>query len=209
LIEGRQVQRRLRGALLALLLPTVARASSAAGFEVAIGKFKLQVLYSVAVAYDGGVDESIRDPRRALFTVATLVQANAEAFAAIAHGMLIEIDQREGRSESFISAVEDPWVKPDGSEITVIVRDDALHEDVGTEVVATLCGRYPAACRRSARATLELFRCAKDCPGRIAWGVFPPSPASTNQRFGLLARPRAAPLRVTRSQMARYFEVLD
>jgi hypothetical protein len=120
------------------------------------------VFYSVAVEYDGSVDESIRDPRKALFTAATLIQANAEAFAAIPHDMLIEIDQRVGRSGNFISAVEDPYVKPDGAETTVIVREDPLRKDVGMEVVATLCGRYPAACRRRAPATLELFRCAKD-----------------------------------------------
>lgn len=92
---------------LALNLST-ANASSNAGIEIEIGKHRLNVYYSVALDYRCESDKILRDPRSALFTLASVVQANSETFALIGHTVQAELYTRAGAPEDFLVIIEDP-----------------------------------------------------------------------------------------------------
>ena len=64
---------------------TNAHASSNAGIEIEVGKHRLNVYYSVALDYHNESDKILRDPQSALFALASVIQANSEAFASIGH----------------------------------------------------------------------------------------------------------------------------
>lgn len=200
----------LRTALaLAAGLPLAARASSDAGLELSAGKFTLQVLYSVANEYPDHADLAVADPRAALFTTAALLQANADAFSAIDHTLRIDVSLRAGAPRTVVAVVEDPYEAP--GRTTTRVREDPLERDLATQLVAVVCGRYPGACRRPARATLDLHRChagAEHCPGRIRFGTFPSD--VLDGRFAILpSRPGARPERVAREDMTRWLTPLE
>jgi hypothetical protein len=190
----------------AALAPRDAHASSAAGFEIEVGKFKLQMFYSVAIDYPDHADVAIRDPRLALFTVASALQQNGDAFAAIDHTVRVELNMAGESPAILLDVIEDP--EADRAS-TSIVRQGPFTGDAASEVLAILCSRYQGACRRPATASLMLYRCREsDCHGRIRFGSFPSE--SLNQGFALLPPKRGGvPIRVVREQMTRYFGVLD
>ncbi len=86
----------LIAAFLIGVCPNTTIASSSAGIEIELGKFKLNVYYSVVVNYDHEADRSIRDPRLALFTLAAALQANRDVFSAIDHTVYVELYRRAG-----------------------------------------------------------------------------------------------------------------
>ncbi len=193
-------------AVIAAAAPRTAIASGDAGFEITVGEFRVQVFYGVANEYPDGADRAVLDPRVALFTIASTLQANGEAFSAIPHTLRFDLLVRDGFAETILSVVEDP--QESATKPTTVVLHSPLERDVAAEVLSVACGRYPGACRRPARATLDLYRCPDPrCAGRIRFGAFPSD--SLKERFALApSTPRAAPIRVGREQMTRWFEPL-
>lgn len=192
---------------IAVLLATYAtdvNASSNAGIEIEIGKFKLNVYYSVALEYYNDADKAIRDPQIALFTLVSVVQANSTAFAAIDHTLYVELYTREGVSGNFLKITEDPQTR------SVVLQDGLVGQDITKEILTIICSRYADACKRPTSDRLYLYRCQKDrCPGQIRFGSFPSE--SINKSFGLLRPKRegVTPLSVTRNKIRQYFEELE
>lgn len=189
----------------ATLAPEAAWASSDVGMRLEIGSFQVQVYSSDAVEYVDGADRAVRDPRRTLFALASLLQANATSFASIHRTFQAALERREGSGLTFLVVIEDPEGKSE------VLLDRPLRRDVSTEIAAALCKRYRGACKRPPADRLRLYRCgAGTCPGRIRFGAFPSD--SLNERFGLI-RPRNEGgedvVRVTRAELTRYFEALD
>ncbi len=182
-----------------------ARASSNAGIELELGSFRLRVYYSDAVEYHNNADAEIRDPRSALFTLASVLQANAESFKSIHHTVEADLYTREGSLDAFLSITEDPQTR------SALLGDGPAGGGIAATIVKALCNRYSGACRRLAPTTVRLYRCRRGrCPGRIRFGAFPSD--SVDQRFGLLPPTRAhgaRSFRVTSDQLGRYFRVLD
>ncbi|HEX9051560.1 MAG TPA: hypothetical protein VF841_13595 [Anaeromyxobacter sp.] len=194
-------------AALAAAAPARARASGDAGFEIALGGFRLQVFYGAASEYADHADRAVRDPRVALFTLAATLQANAAAFSAIPHTLRFDLVARDGAADTTLGVVEDP--EANATRPTTVVLETPLARDVAAEVLAALCGRYPGACRRPAGPTVELYRCeGPRCAGRIRFGSFRSD--ALNERFAIERPARwAAPIRVGREQMTRWFDPLD
>lgn len=181
-----------------------ANASSNAGIEIEIGKHRLNVYYSVALDYRCESDKILRDPRSALFTLASVVQANSETFALIGHTVQAELYTRAGAPEDFLVIIEDPQGE------SVVLRDGPVGQDITKEILAVICNRYPDACKRPASQKVDLYQCNKaTCPGQIRFGAFPSD--SVNKSFGLI-RPthdRVNRVSVTREKIGRYFEMLE
>jgi hypothetical protein len=186
-------------------------ASSLAGIRISVGRFTLYVHYSVALEYPDRRDRSIRDPRDVLFAVASLLQANAERFAGIDHGLAIELAMRADSPTVLLTVEEDPFEKPGGEgRKYALLSEVPARADLTQQVVGAICDRYKKACVRPATEKLTLFACAAaPCPGQVAFGSFPST--SLNQRFCLLAPEGGASRRheVTRQQMPAYFLPLD
>lgn len=193
----------LTGGLLAMALPGPARASTSAGIEMDIGSFKLRVYYNVALEYGDSSDTAIRDPRAALFELVALLQANAEAFSAIDHTLLLELTMREDVPGTFLEVREDP------STSDIVLRDRLVPREVVPEMLKEICDRYAVACARPSLAQVTLYPCkGSGCPGQIRFGSFPS--VSANRAFALLA-PKGEAVKgvvVTRAQMLRHFEDL-
>lgn len=188
--------------------PSLALAQHWTGFRVTVGKF------SVLVGYDlpDATEAAVRDPRRALFSVAALVQANADAFAEIPHDLVINVGiQDEKEPRGFVSVEEDLYEREDHPGSHQSVGSWVQRTDLETQIVEIICGRYPQACTRPPVKTLELFRCTggRKCPGQIELGAIPTG--STDKPFGLL-RPTGAKvkrLKVRREDMTRFFRTLE
>jgi hypothetical protein len=189
-------------------IPGGARASSAAGLTIEVGKFRVEVTYSVAVDFADKSDQAIKDPRQALFALASLIQANQRAFAEIAHTITFELGMRVDKPETLLLAEEDLYVtSPERAYVKL--QDRPVGPDVVKEIVTILCGRYPGACRLAPHSHVDLFPCGKDsCPGQIRFGSLPST--SVNERFGLLppATTGVRPLHVTVADIGSQFERL-
>lgn len=189
--------------VLALNLAT-ANASSNAGIEIEIGKYRLNVYYSVALDYRCESDKILRDPRSALFTLASVVQANSETFALIGHTVQAELYTRAGAPEDFLVIIEDPQGE------SVVLRDGPVGPDITKEILAVICNRYTDACKRPASKKVDLYQCNdSSCPGQIRFGSFPSD--SVNKSFGLIRPPhdRVNRVGVTRDKIGRHFEMLE
>lgn len=186
--------------------PCLARASSWAGVRIEIGKLTLEIFYSVALDYDAQ-SRAIRDPSAVLFSLAALIQANPEAFAAIDHSFMAELSMREGSSEVTLDVDEDIYEAP-GKEFRH-VSETTAGPDLAAQVVAAVCARYPSACGKPPLPRVTLHECRKAlCAGQISFGSFPST--SLNRRFALLPpKVGAKGIVVTRDRMQRYFEPLD
>lgn len=189
----------------ALLAPGTARASSDAGIELQVGSFQVQVYYSDSVDYPDRADEAIRDPRLALFALASLLQANVSSFGSIRHTFKAALERRKGSESTFLVVVEDPEGKSE------VLLDTPLRRNASEEIARALCKRYRGACKRPPVARLRLYPCRRStCPGRIRFGAFPSD--SVNARFGLLragADGGEDVVRVARAELAQYFERLE
>lgn len=189
--------------VLALNLAT-ANASSNAGIEIELGKYRLNVYYSVALDYRQKSDNMLRDPRSALFTLASVVQANSETFALIGHTVQAELYTRAGAPEDFLVIIEDPQGE------SVVLRDGPVGPDITKEILAAICNRYTDACKRPASKKVDLYQCNESsCPGQIRFGSFPSD--SVNKGFGLIrpANDGVNRVSVTRDKIGRYFEMLE
>jgi len=203
-LSGANLGRLFAISVLLLMCFADANASSNAGIEIELGKFKLSVYYSVALDYYDEADKAIRDPRVALFTLASVAQANSGALAAINHTIYVDLYTRDGVSGSFLKITEDPQTR------SIVLRDMLVGQDITKEILKTICDRYADTCKRPASNTLYLYRCQKDrCPGQIRFGSFPSE--SINKSFGLLRPKRegVAPISVTRNNIGQYFEELE
>lgn len=181
-----------------------ASASSDAGIGIELGKLKLNVYYSVALDYYDEADRAIRDPRVTLFTLASIIQANSEAFAAIDHTIYVDLYTREGASVNFLKIIEDPQTR------SFVLRDGPVGWDITKEILTTICSRYAEACKRPVSDTLYLYRCQKEhCQGQIRFGLFPSE--TINKSFGLLPPKQKgmARITVTRNEIRQYFEELE
>ncbi|HET9553750.1 MAG TPA: hypothetical protein VFP50_12345 [Anaeromyxobacteraceae bacterium] len=198
----------LATSLVLVTAPAGAWASSAAGLMIEVGKFRLEVRYSVALDYADGADRPIKDPRQALFALASLIQANQQDFAQIAHTITFELG-KGADAETMLLAEEDLYVALP-ARTYVRLQDRPVSPDVVKEIVAILCGRYAGACRVPPAKHVDLFPCGNgSCPGQIRFGSFPST--SVNERFGLLppARNGVHALRVTADDIGRHFAKLD
>jgi hypothetical protein len=193
----------LLAAGLLAMVPGAARASNSAGIELDVGRFKLRVYYNVALEYCDSSDLAIRDPRAALFELVALLQANAEAFSAIDHALLLELTMREGVPGTFLEVREDPSTRD------IVLWDGRVSREVVPEMLKKICDRYAVACARPSLAQITLYPCkGSGCPGQIRFGSFPS--ASANRAFALLA-PKGEAVKgvvVTRTQVLGYFEEL-
>lgn len=183
---------------------TNVHASSNAGIEIDIGKYRLNVYYSVALDYRCESDKILRDPRSALFTLASVVQANSETFALIGHTVQAELYTRAGAPEDFLVIIEDPQGE------SVVLRDGPVGPDITKEILAVICNKYTDACKRPASKKVDLYQCNKaNCPGQIRFGSFPSD--SVNKSFGLIRPTHDSGNRVsvTRDKIGRYFEILE
>jgi hypothetical protein len=140
-----------------------------------------------------------------LFTLASVLQANAESFKSIHHTVEADLYTREGSLGASLSIIEDPQA---GS---AILWDGPAGRGVAATILGALCNTYSGACKRPASLTVRLYRCRRGhCPGLIRFGAFPSD--SVDQRFGLLppiGANGARSFRVTSDQLSRYFSVLD
>jgi hypothetical protein len=188
---------------LAALWPGLALARHPTGFQVKVGKFSVLVAYDLA----DRPDTAVRDPRRGLFAVAALLQANAAAVAEVPLALELWVSaDREGKGPAKLEVLEARDSKP-----LETVSFSPPQGSVESQLVAAICARAPGACTRPPAETLELFRCTKGtpCPGQIELGAIPSE--SSDKRFGLLPPKgsRAKPLRVRREQMTQHFRVLE
>jgi hypothetical protein len=182
---------------------TNANASSNAGIEFDLGEFHLNVYYSDALDYNNEADETIRNPRSTLFTLASTIQANAGTIAKIAHTLQVELYTRADSTNNYLLITEDPQSQ------STILRDGVVGKDITKEILLVVCGRYPDACKRPASNEVILYSCKEtNCAGQIRFGSFPSE--SINNSFGLV-KPALFKKRVsvTREKIGRYFEKLD
>lgn len=191
--------------------PGAARASSAAGIQITVGKFKLRVLFSAVLDYPDGSDRAIRDPRAVLHAVASLVQSNAERFGAIDHDLTIELGMRSGSKTVQVAVAED-LIETAGHPTRkyLLLGEAPVQADLRGQVIAAICARYSSACSKPATGKVTLFECpTAPRDGQISFGSFPST--SLNERFCLL-QPKgheAKAFVVTDQQMSLYYEPLD
>jgi hypothetical protein len=200
----------MAAALLALGAPARAVASSAAGFRITLGKFTLHVQYSAALDYPDGSDATIRDPERALFALASLLQANAKRFAAIDHDLLLELGMRNGDPRVLLTVTEDPFETPGRSTRAYRLLGEApAKPDLVGQLVAAVCSRYRDACVASPARRVTLYECRhQPCDGQVAFGSFPST--AVDERFTLVPPPggSSAKVAVFRGEMKRHFQTL-
>ncbi len=186
-------------------LPSRADASSSSGFQIRVGKFTVRVTYVDVLDYADRAERQIQDPRRLLFTVASIVQANAAAFAHVDLEVWAELGQRKGDPATQL------WIWYDVAHTGehVDVRDGPAPKDVEKELVSVLCGLAKTCVQP--KPVLELYQCRRRdaCPGVIEFGALP-SP-SMKKRLALCAPQSGAGerIRVERAEMIRYFDLLD
>jgi hypothetical protein len=200
----------LAAALLSLGAPAPAVASSAAGIRITLGKFTLHVQYSVALDYPDGSDAAIRDPERALFALASLLQANAKRFAAIDHDLLLELGMRNGDPGVFLTVTEDPFETPRESKRAYrLLGETPVKPDLVGQLVAAVCSLYRDACVAPPTRRVTLYDCRRSpCDGQVAFGSFPST--TGDERFTLVPPPGglSAGVAVSRGEMKRHFETL-
>ena len=189
-------------AIIAMQL-TDANASSNAGIKFDLGEFHLNVYYSDAIDYYNKADETIRDPRTTLFTLASTIQANSGTIAKIAHTIQVELYTRADSTNNYLLITEDPQSQ------STILRDGVVGEDITREILIVVCSRYADACKRPASKEVILYSCKEtNCAGQIWFGSYPSE--SINKSFGLIKpahfRKRES---VTREKIGRHFEKLD
>ncbi len=192
-------------AVVALLVavPPRATASSSSGLEISVGKFTLRVTYVDVLQYGDQADRAIQDPRQVLFTVGSLVQANAAALAKIDAAVWAEIGRNRDEPSTQLRVSYDVAATGDH----VVLRDGASRKDIEQDVVNTLCSAFPAGCAVKPSPVLELYECpgTSRCAGLVQFGPLP-SP-DMPKRLALLAPTagRGSRIRVERRHMARYF----
>ncbi len=190
--------------VLALAAPVGAKASTSAGIEIDLGRFKVRVYYGVALEYGDHADAAVTDPRAMLFALATRLQANAKGVAGVDTTLVLELTRRVGADETFLEVREDPAGRD------VVRWDRPVSGDVVAAMLDRICDASPAACALPAREELVLYRCSRSrCPGQIRFGSFPS--AGVNRRFSLLPQRGAAAKGVVarREDVGRYFEALE
>lgn len=186
---------------LVMVLP-LAYGSSNAGIETEIGNFNLNVYYSDALDYPGKAEKTIRDPRNALFTLASVLQPNAKYFSRIHHTVQAELYMLVGAEEVRLRLTEDPQ-----AQATVIRDGPLLANNPENEILKAICSRYRGVCRHKASRQIILYPCKRNhCVSRIRFGAFPSD--AVNENFGIVepAHPRVKGIIVTRNTMNRYFE---
>jgi hypothetical protein len=189
---------------LVMVLP-LAYGSSNAGIEAKIGNFNLTVYYSDALEYPGQAERAIRDPRKILFTLASVLQPNGKYFSLIHHTVQVELYMLVGDEDVRLRITEDSQTK------ATIIRDGPLSADeVENEIVTAVCSRYDGVCRKKASRHIILYRCKEiNCISRIRFGAFPSE--AVNENFGIVKSIRSTEkgIIVTRNLMNQYFEEID
>jgi len=190
-------------AALLVAVPPRATARSSPGVAISVGKFTLRVTYDDLVQYGDQAERAIQDPRQVLFTLASLVQANAAAFAKIDATVWSEIGRNRNEPPTQLRVSYD--VAATGNH--VVLRDGSARKDIEQDIVNTLCTAFPAGCAVRPAAVLELYECpgTSRCAGLVQFGPLP-SP-DMPKRLALLAPTagRGSRIRVERRHMTRYF----
>src|SRR6266568_7355106 len=196
----------LGAAALAAAAPSPAEASSSSGLEISVGNFTLRVTYVDVVEYGDGAEQAIQDPRRALFTLASLVQANAAALAKLDATVWAEIRRRDD-PVTYLRIDYD--VAATGEH--VVIRDGPARKDTEQDVVNSLCAALPALCAVKPGPVLDLYECpgAGRCDGLVRFGALPSPEMPTRLALVAPAAGRVKRIRLERNEMTRYFSELQ
>lgn len=185
------------------LIPSISQASSESGIQIEFGKFKLDIYYSVAVEYQNGEDEYIRDPRKLLFELASILQSNKDVFSGIDKKILIELNKNEDNNDTILSVAE-------FSDNTYdVIYDGIVAGDIAKKIIDVICCKYLDGYIKKQSLMVYLYKCKnKSCPGRVKFGVIPSS--SINEEYGLISISLAIDyIKTSRDQMINYFEVIE
>lgn len=190
-------------ALLLLGIPQYSWASSRAGIEIDFGTFRLEIYYSVALDYSDGGADALKDPRRALCSLASLIQVNGSKFSKINATIRMELLELKGATGTFLRITEDP------DEKAVLLWKGPIAPDAVRDMTERLCRRFPVACANPPLQSVTLYTCGSGaCPGQIRAGAFPST--TLDQGFALMptGEPPVGEEKVECKSMSRYFQML-
>ncbi len=177
------------------------------GLEISVGHFTLRVTYVDVVEYGDGAEQAIQDPRRALFTLASLVQVNAAALAKLDATVWAEIRRKPRDPVTYL------WIDYDVAATGehVVIRDGPARKDTDQDIVNSLCAALPALCAVKPGPVLDLYECpgAGRCDGLVRFGALPSPEMPTRLALVAPAAGRVKRIRLERNEMTRYFSELQ
>src|SRR6266511_632416 len=177
------------------------------GLEISVGHFTLRVTYVDVVEYGDGAEQAIQDPRRALFTLASLVQVNAAALAKLDATVWAEIRRKPRDPVTYL------WIDYDVAATGehVVIRDGPARKDTDQDIVNSFCAALPALCAVKPGPVLDLYECpgAGRCDGLVRFGALPSPEMPTRLALVAPAAGRVKRIRLERHEMTRYFSELQ